>query len=118
MGKHRALNIIVSLLAGLAIFVWLVLMCRTAGGVGVFELSLIAVVACGGAYLVGTRRPAGRSQPVMARTIRVTPEAASNPSTTRSNWEPDSLARRYSPRGRTASTGPNPTAAAISRSEL
>ncbi len=85
MGKYRALNIILSLLTGLAIFAWLVLMCGTAGGVGVFDLSLIAVVACGGAYLVGTRRPAERSQPVMARTTRVTPEAASNPSTTRSN---------------------------------
>ena len=116
MGKHRAWNIILSLLTGQAIFAVLLLMCGLAGGVGAFELSLIAVTACGGAYLVGTRRPARRSQPVMALTTRATPEAASNPSTTRSNWEPDSLARRYSPTGRTASTGPNPTAAATSRS--
>ena len=85
MGKYRALNIILSLLAGLAIFAVLVLICGIAGGVGAFELSLIAVAACGVACLVGTRRPAERSQPVMARTTRVTPEAASNPSTARSN---------------------------------
>ena len=67
MGKHRALNIILSLLTGLAIFAWLALMCGTAGGVGVFDLSLIAVVACGGAYLVGTRRSRA-SEPVRVRT--------------------------------------------------
>ena len=63
MAKYRALNITLSLLTGLAIFVVLVLMCEIAGGVGVFELSLIAVAACGGAYLVGTRRSEA-SEPV------------------------------------------------------
>ena len=67
MGKYRALNIILSLLAGLAIFAVLVLMCGIAGGVGVFELSLIAVAACGVAYLVGTRR-SRVAAPVSVRT--------------------------------------------------
>ena len=56
MVKYRGLNITLALTTGLVIFVVLVLMCETAGGVGVVELSLIAVAACAGAYFVCARR--------------------------------------------------------------